>query len=62
MWGIAGAFIGVPILIAVIVYCAASPSLAWIATLMSNDTPLLWDEPSGDLTENPKASPGTKPS
>ncbi|KAB2698867.1 AI-2E family transporter [Ochrobactrum sp. Kaboul] len=61
MWGIAGAFIGVPILIAVIVFCAASPSLAWIATLMSNDKPLLRDAPPGDLTENPKASSGTKP-
>jgi len=34
MWGISGAFIGVPILIAFIVYCAQSPSSAWLATLL----------------------------
>lgn len=35
MWGIAGAFIGVPILIVFIVYCGQSPSGKWLATLMS---------------------------
>ncbi len=35
MWGISGAFVGVPILIAFIVYCAGTPSAKWIATLLS---------------------------
>lgn len=36
MWGIAGAFIGVPILIAFIIYCFQSPSTRWIATLLAS--------------------------
>lgn len=42
MWGISGAFIGVPILIAFIVYCGQSPSAQWIATLLAggNDNKL----------------------
>lgn len=35
MWGISGAFLGVPMLIAFIVYCAQTPSGKWIATLLS---------------------------
>lgn len=36
MWGLSGAFIGVPILIAFIVYCAQSPSTRWIAVLLAS--------------------------
>ncbi|WP_269930984.1 AI-2E family transporter [Aminobacter sp. HY435] len=36
MWGISGAFIGVPILIAFIVYCAQAPSMRWIAVLLAS--------------------------
>jgi|GEM_PF-2115689 AI-2 transport protein TqsA len=36
MWGISGAFIGVPILIVFIVYCAGTPSEKWGATLLSS--------------------------
>lgn len=36
MWGISGAFIGVPILIAFITYCAQSPSSRWIAALLAS--------------------------
>jgi predicted PurR-regulated permease PerM len=35
MWGVPGAFIGVPILIAFIVYCSGEQSTRWIATLAS---------------------------
>ncbi len=35
LWGIAGAFIGVPILIAAVTICAQSPSSAWVADLLS---------------------------
>jgi len=35
MWGLPGAFIGVPILIAFIVYCAQEPSSRWLAVLLS---------------------------
>ena len=35
MWGLPGAIIGVPILIAFITYCAQEPSSRWIATLLS---------------------------
>jgi predicted PurR-regulated permease PerM len=35
LWGLAGAFIGVPILIAFIVYCAQDPSSRWLAALLS---------------------------
>ena len=38
MWGLPGAFIGVPILIVFIVYCAQEPSSRWIATLLSAGT------------------------
>jgi predicted PurR-regulated permease PerM len=34
-WGVAGAFIGVPILIVFIVYCAQFPQSRWIATVLS---------------------------
>ena len=39
LWGIAGAFIGVPLMIAVSTLCAHAPSTAWIAGLMSASTP-----------------------
>ncbi|EPE97529.1 hypothetical protein RGCCGE502_15840 [Rhizobium grahamii CCGE 502] len=35
MWGTSGAFIGVPIPIAFIVYSAGTPSGKWVATLLS---------------------------
>ena len=35
LWGLPGAFIGVPMLIAFITYCAQEPSSRWIAVLMS---------------------------
>jgi AI-2 transport protein TqsA len=35
LWGIPGAFIGVPILIVLTVYCAEMPSTRWIAVLLS---------------------------
>ena len=35
MWGIPGAFLGVPMLIVFIVYCAQDPSSCWIAVLLS---------------------------
>jgi AI-2 transport protein TqsA len=43
MWGIAGAFIGVPMLIAFIVYCAGTPSGKWIATLLSSNSKVATD-------------------
>jgi AI-2 transport protein TqsA len=36
MWGLSGAFIGVPVLIVFIVYCAQEPSSRWLATLLSS--------------------------
>lgn len=35
LWGIPGAFIGVPITIAILTLCELSPSSRWIATLLS---------------------------
>jgi predicted PurR-regulated permease PerM len=35
LWGIAGAFIGVPVLIAAVTICAQSPTTAWVAELLS---------------------------
>jgi len=35
LWGIAGAFIGIPIVIAVLTTCAAYPSTRWFAVLLS---------------------------
>ena len=35
LWGIAGAFIGIPIVIAVLTACAAYPSTRWVAVLLS---------------------------
>ena len=39
VWGISGAFIGVPILIVFVVYCAIQPSTRWIAVLLSAKPP-----------------------
>jgi predicted PurR-regulated permease PerM len=36
LWGIFGAFIGVPITIALLTYCAQSPSTLWIAQLLGS--------------------------
>ena len=41
LWGIPGAFIGVPILITVIAICAKYPSTHWIAELLSGTAPEL---------------------
>ena len=38
LWGIPGAFIGVPILIAAVTICAQTPSSAWIADLLSGSS------------------------
>jgi AI-2 transport protein TqsA len=35
LWGMPGAFLGVPILIAILTLCAHYPSTSWIATLLS---------------------------
>jgi len=35
MWGLSGAFLGVPILIVFIIYCAQDPSSRWLAALLS---------------------------
>lgn len=44
MWGLPGAFIGVPILIVFIVYCAQEPSSRWIATLLSGGSAGIKDD------------------
>lgn len=35
LWGIAGAFIGVPVIIAAVTICAQSPSSQWVANLLA---------------------------
>lgn len=35
LWGVAGAFVGVPMLIAVMIYCQSQSTTKWIATLLS---------------------------
>src|SRR5262249_7349829 len=37
LWGLPGAFIGVPILIAIVSFCERYPSSQWIAHLMSGE-------------------------
>lgn len=37
LWGIPGAFLGIPILIALVTVCAAFPSMSWVADLLSGD-------------------------
>lgn len=44
VWGLSGAFIGVPILIVLIVYCAQQPSTRWIALLLSGGSANSADE------------------
>jgi predicted PurR-regulated permease PerM len=39
VWGLPGALIGVPILIAALTFCAAFPSSAWVADLLSGRPP-----------------------
>jgi AI-2 transport protein TqsA len=36
MWGLFGAFIGVPITIAILTFCAQHPSTVWIAELFGD--------------------------
>ena len=36
MWGMAGAFLGVPILIAFVTYCEGSPAARWLAAILAN--------------------------
>lgn len=43
LWGIAGAFIGIPIVIAVLTACEAHPSTRWVAVLLSAKA----DQPAG---------------
>ena len=44
LWGIPGAFIGVPIMITIITLCAQYPSTRWVATLLGKP----WNEvPNG---------------
>ncbi len=38
LWGISGAFIGVPVLIAAVTLCAQSPSSRWAADLLSGES------------------------
>jgi predicted PurR-regulated permease PerM len=40
LWGVAGAFIGVPILIAALTVCAEHDSTRWLATLMAGGEPV----------------------
>lgn len=35
MWGVPGAFLGVPILIAFIIYCSTTPTGSWLAALLT---------------------------
>jgi predicted PurR-regulated permease PerM len=44
VWGLSGAFIGVPILIVFTVYCAQQPSTRWIALLLSGGSAKGTDE------------------
>jgi predicted PurR-regulated permease PerM len=37
IWGVAGAFLGTPILIAVLTVCETSPSMRWLAIVLSGD-------------------------
>jgi len=34
LWGLFGAFIGVPVMIAILSYCAQHPSSRWVAELL----------------------------
>jgi predicted PurR-regulated permease PerM len=48
LWGIFGAFIGVPATIAILTFCAAHPSSLWLAELFgspSRDTPAVIHQP-----------------
>jgi len=38
LWGISGAFIGVPLVIAVVTLCSCSPRSAWVADLLAGET------------------------
>lgn len=44
LWGMFGAFIGVPITIAVLTYCAQSPSTLWIAQLLGAQSEIVEDD------------------
>jgi predicted PurR-regulated permease PerM len=48
LWGLFGAFIGVPILIAVLTFCAENPGTRWIAELLGSAPPRPTPAASGD--------------
>jgi predicted PurR-regulated permease PerM len=37
IWGIAGMFLSVPILVVIVIVCASVPSWRWLAILLSKD-------------------------
>jgi predicted PurR-regulated permease PerM len=37
LWGLTGAFIGVPILVAVLTVCRRLPSMRWLTVMLSAD-------------------------
>ncbi|WP_442583831.1 AI-2E family transporter [Mesorhizobium sp. ASY16-5R] len=45
IWGVFGAFIGVPITIAILTYCAQSPSTRWVAELLGSPTSSSKEQP-----------------
>jgi AI-2 transport protein TqsA len=48
LWGIAGAFIGVPIVIAALTLCEQHPSTRWIADLLDGaENPKIASVPAG---------------
>ncbi|HEV2566525.1 MAG TPA: AI-2E family transporter [Microvirga sp.] len=52
LWGLSGTFIGVPIAVAVLTFCAHHPDTRWVALLFG--TPDGWDGQEADRADRPK--------
>lgn len=51
LWGLSGTFIGVPIAVAVLTFCAHHPDTRWVAILFG--PPDGWDDPGADRADRP---------
>ncbi len=63
IWGIAGAFLGTPILIAILTACETSARMRWLAVLLSGDggARVSQNEPTSDPSRSTTSSASTGP-
>jgi predicted PurR-regulated permease PerM len=58
LWGLFGAFIGVPIAIAIVTFCAEHPSSQWLALLLGSEEKGRGQRLGGNLDVHERSTPG----